>query len=141
MSFDHRADAGTLTLDPDEVETSPTAQTLDHLSGRRPPVRQSAYTQPADASPMPPVRLVGTWRLAAAGRHACPSLGQTISGVNRTKHRKSTYNYGQSAIPRLEKGVQEVTTPGQRVKGATESLERERGMGASILPLARCLAP
>ena len=53
-----------------------------------------------------------------------------------SEHPPQVYDYGQNAIPRIQQGVKEAATPGQRVKGATDILGGVNdAVGSSLLPL------
>jgi hypothetical protein len=52
------------------------------------------------------------------------------------EHPPQVYDYGQNAIPRIQQGVKEAATPGQRVKGATDIFGGvNNAVGSSLLPL------
>ena len=64
-----------------------------------------------------------------------PSLGETLTGVNPRQAPQTTYDYGQSAIPRAVQGAREVGG-GQYVKGATDLLGGlNEGLGSQLLPV------
>ena len=66
---------------------------------------------------------------------ACLRLDETLTGVNPRQTPKTTYNYGQNAIPRAAQGAREVGR-GQYVKGATDLLGGvNEGLGSQLLPV------
>src|ERR1700739_1799611 len=122
MAFDQAS--GVLTLDPDEVETSPVAKALDPSEVEdAPSTRQSAPTQPAASSPRQLLPAGATGPLPGIPQPQVnmrvPSLGETLTGVNPNQAPQTTYDYGQTAIPRVAQGAREVGR-GQYVKGATD---------------------
>ena len=144
MAFDQTGSAGVMTLDPDEVETSPTEKALDASEVEDAPVRQSASTQSADSSPeqslpTPPLPAGAVGPLPGIPQPKVdmrvPSLGETLTGVNPHQTPQSAYDYGQNAIPRAVQGAREVGR-GQYVKGATDILGGvNEGLGSQILPI------
>ena len=158
MAFDQAG--GVMTLDPDEVETSPAVKTLDaseveDAPSRVPPVLRLASNPRRDCLAVVPVRSECpnpsrghrnspcrrrrrsvAWYPAAPGQHAAsPSLGETLTGVNPRQAPQATYDYGQNAIPRAVQGAREVGG-GQYVKGATDLLGGlNEGLGSQLLPV------
>ena len=134
-----------MTLDPDEVETSPAVKTLDASEVEDAPslcaraascaiFHDSSSQQPTPSLPSGAVGpLPGIPQPQVNMR--VPSLGETLTGVNPVRRRRATYDYGQSAIPRAVQGAREVGG-GQYVKGATDLLGGlNEGLGSQILPV------
>ena len=145
MAFDQTGSAGVMTLDPDEVETSPAEKALDASEVEdAPSCAQNASTQSADSSPAqslptPPLPAGAVGPLPGIPQPQVdmrvPSLGETLTGVNPHQTPQSTYDYGQNAIPRAAQGAREVGR-GQYVKGATDLLGGlNEGLGSQILPV------
>ena len=140
MAFDQTGSAGVMTLDPDEVETSPTEKALDPSEVEdAPSVRQSASTQSAASSSEQSLPAGGTGPLPGIPQPQAdmrvPSIGETLTGVNPDQDPKALYNYGQNAIPRAVQGAREVGR-GQYIKGATDILGGvNEGMGSQVLPV------
>ncbi len=156
MAFDQAGGPGVMTLDPDEVETSPSEKALDASEVEdAPSLRQSGSAQSADSAPgqalpTPQVNLprspITQSQPAGAGGPLprvpqpqadmrVPSLGETLTGVNPRQAPQNAYDYGQSAIPRAMQGAREVGR-GQYVKGATDILGGvNEGLGSQVLPV------
>ena len=138
MAFDQAG--GVMTLDPDEVETSPAVKTLDASEVEdAPSVRQAQSSDSSSQQPTPSLPagavgpLPGIPSLKSDMR--APSLGETLTGVNPRQAPQTTYDYGQSAIPRAVQGAREVGG-GQYVKGATDLLGGlNEGLGSQLLPV------
>ena len=129
-----------MTLDPDEVETSPVEKALDPSEVEDAPgPRQSAPTQSAASSPGQLLPAGATGPLPGIPRPQvdmrAPSIGETLTGVNPNQAPQNTYDYGQSAIPRAVQGAREVGS-GQYVKGATDVLGGvNEALGSQLLPV------
>src|ERR1700734_3467314 len=161
MAFDQAG--GVMTLDPDEVETSPAVKTLDASEVEdAPSVRQGSSSQSSDSSSQQttPETASGSGSMyesnapnprpsiAPAGavgplpgvpqpqvNMRVPSLGEALTGVNPRQAPQATYDYGQNAIPRAVQGAREVGG-GQYVKGATDLLGGlNEGLGSQLLPV------
>jgi hypothetical protein len=159
MAFDPAG--GVLTLDPDEVETSPAAKALDPSEVEdAPSPRQNSLAQSASAGqPLPTPQTAGGGsryeanipnplpRLPAGATGPLPAIpqpqvdmhvpeaGGPFASPKGLPEPTQVYNYGQNAIPRAVQGAQEVGR-GQYVRGATDLLGGiNEGLGSQILPV------
>src|ERR1700751_119085 len=113
MAFDQSGSAGVMTLGPDEVETSPAVKALDPSEVEdAPAARQSAPAQSDASSPDQLLPAGATGPLPGIRQPQVnmrvPSLGETLTGVNPNQAPQTTYDYGQTAIPRVAQGAREV---------------------------------
>ena len=138
MAFDQAG--GVMTLDPDEVETSPAVKTLDASEVEdAPSLRQTQSSDSSSQQPTPSLPAGAVGPLPGIPQPQVnmrvPSLGETLTGVNPNQAPQTTYDYGQSAIPRAVQGAREVGG-GQYVKGATDLLGGlNEGLGSQLLPV------